>query len=285
MTASKLTNLLQALLQDNLISFELLESLDCLYKAEYENDPSVRKLWYLFCYHFLPKINKEWKLCLEGNRILQPTFLYEKLTTSDEAMALWFLKNCVPKMKEQSEKGWPDNIKKRIKKGVKQGEQELKNGLPDYIKFHTLISDFKNEEQGVLACRWSEMFWEELIANNPKLLKKGNCKDQLEDTYQLNEECKGEVIVLPGIDNSDNHQSINLLSCYNMRKALKTKNTTAYNSNNGIQHLLTASTFTNSNDMETINQKENNNNVNQKENNNNGISFLLANEITNPTKV
>ena len=265
--------MLQALLQDDIISFELLESLDCLYKAEYENDPLVRKLWYLFCYHFLPKINKDWKFCLEGNRILQPTFLYEKLTTSDEAMTLWLLKNWVPKMKEHSEKGWPDNIKKKTKKGVKQGEQELKNGLPDYIKFHTLISDFKDKEQGMVACRWSDIFWEELVAHNPKLFKKRNCEDKLENANHLNEESKCEVIVLPGIDNNNNHQSINLLTCYNMRKALKTKNT---DSNNDIQHTCT-STFTDFNDKETTIQKENNNN---------GTSiFMEENEITNATKV
>jgi hypothetical protein len=60
-----------------------------------------------------------------------------------------------------------------------------------------------------------------LVANNPKLFKKRNCEDQLENYH---EEIQGEVIVLPGIDNNNNHQSMNLLACYNMRKALKTKN-------------------------------------------------------------
>jgi hypothetical protein len=262
------------LLQDEQISFDLLQSVECLYKEEYENDPMVRKLWYLVCYHFLPKINKDWKQCLEGNRILQPTFLYEKISTSDEALTLWLIKNWEPKMKENREKDWPNNVKNKSKKGIKQGEQELRAGLPDYIKFHTLISHFKDKEQGMVACRWSEIFWEELVARNPKLFKKRKYEDQSENINHLSEENKGEVIVLPGIDNNNNHQSINLLTCYNMRKALKTKNT---DSNNGIQHLLSTRTFTDSNDKENTIQKENNNNGT--------LKFMEENEILNSTTV
>jgi hypothetical protein len=92
----------------------MLNLIDCLYKEEYEEDENVRELWYLFCYHFLPKINKNWKLCLEGTRILKKTFMYENMiTTSDKAMTLWMIKNWEPKLKDQSEKGWPDNGKKK----------------------------------------------------------------------------------------------------------------------------------------------------------------------------
>jgi hypothetical protein len=264
------------LIQDDQLSFELLQSVDCLYKEEYENDPMVRKLWYLVCYHLLPKINKEWKHCLEGSRILQPTFLYEKITTSDEAMTLWLIQNWLPKMKDYSEKGWPDNVKNKAKKGIKQGEQELRAGLQDYIKFHTLISDFKDKEQGMVACRWSDIFWEELVANNPKLFKKPNSKDQLENSHHLSEEIQGEVIVLPGIDNNNNHQSMNLLSCYNMRKALKTKN---INVNKPLPRMNSPakngvlSNITNSSTIIT-------NNTN-KENNNNGTSIFTEHQITN----
>jgi len=261
------------LLQNNEISFELLQSLDCLYKTEYENDPNVRKLWYLICYHFFPKINKDWRLCLEGSRILQPTFLYEKLTTSDEAMALWMIKIWEPKMKEHREKGWPENTKIRSKKGIRQGEQELRNGQSDYIKFHSHISDFKNKEQGMVACRWNEIFWEELVTHNPQLFKKTNLEDQSGNVDHVQTEGKGEVLVLPGIDNNDHHQSMNLLNCYNMRKTLKVYNT---DTNNGNQN-TSSSIFTDSND---------NSNKNQKENNNNGASlFIEEHEITNQTGV
>jgi hypothetical protein len=260
------------LLQDNQISFELLESLDCLYKAEYEDDPNVRKLWYLICYHFFPKINKDWKQCLEGSRILQQTFMYEKLTTSDEAMTLWMIKIWNPKMKEHREKGWPDNTKIKTKKGIKQGEQELKNGLSDYIKFHTLITNFKDIDKGMVACRWNAIFWEELVTHNPQLFKKPNLEDQSGNVNHLIEKCKGEVLVLPGIDNNNHHQSMNLLNCYNMHKTLKVYNT---DTNNGIQHSST-SISTDSND---------NGNIIQKENNNNGAFIFEEHEITNPTKV
>jgi hypothetical protein len=63
--------LFEDLIQNGQLSFQMLNSLDCLYKEEYEEDENVRELWYLFCYHFLPKINKNWKLGLEGTRILK----------------------------------------------------------------------------------------------------------------------------------------------------------------------------------------------------------------------
>lgn len=261
------------MLQDNQISFELLQSLDCLYKVEFENDPNVRKLWYLICYHFFPKMNKEWKQCLEGSRILQQTFLYEKITTSDEAMTLWMIKIWEPKIKEYtSEKGWPDKTKNNAKKGIKQGEHELKAGLPDYIKFHNHISDFKNKEQGMVACRWNEIFWDELVTRNPQLFKKPNLEDQSGNANHLNEANTGEVLVLPGIDNNNHHQCINLLNCYNMRKNLREFNT---ETNNGIQHTST-SISTDSNDNGIITQNENDNN---------GASLLMQQEITNVTKV
>ncbi len=53
--------LFEDLIQNGQLSFQMLNSLDCLYKEEYEEDENVRELWYLFCYHFLPKINKNWK--------------------------------------------------------------------------------------------------------------------------------------------------------------------------------------------------------------------------------
>lgn len=203
---------------------------------------------------------------------MQPTFLYEKITTSDEAMTLWFIKNWEPKMKRQCERGWPDNLKKnKPTKGVKSGEQELRAGLADYIKFHSIISEFKDKEKGMVANRWNDIFWDELIVQNPNLIKKqpSNVEDQSDD---ISIECKqDEVLVLPGIDNKTNDQSINLLSCYNMRKVFKTN--TESNSSNSQQHT-------------NINTNDNGNETQPRdENNNNGTSSLFLDEIKNQTSV
>jgi hypothetical protein len=257
----------------------MLNSLDCLYKEEYEEDENVRELWYLFCYHFLPKINKNWKLCLEGTRILKKTFMYENMiTTSDEAMILWMIKNWEPKLKDQSEKGWPDNVKKsKTKQGGKLGEQELRAGLKDYIQYHNLVNDFKNKENGAVACRWAEIFWEELVARNPNMFKKSNGRDDLAGSGNIGKETnQGEVILLPGIDNQKQNQNINLLSCYNMRKSIKS--VTELNANG--KNLST--TFLNDNGT-PIQNGTNNNIVNSTINEQ--PNHIDMDEVTNITKL
>jgi hypothetical protein len=117
--------------------------------------------------------------------------MYENIiTTSDEAMTLWMIQNWEPKLKDQSEKG------------EKLGEQELRAGLKDYIQYYNLINDFKNKENGAVACRWAEIFWEELVARNPNMFKKSNRRHDLASSENIgNETDQDEVILLPGIDN------------------------------------------------------------------------------------
>ena len=212
------------MLQENTISFDVLDKLDCLYNDQFENDPNVRELWYLICYHLFPKINKNWKQCLEGSRILQQKFLYDAITTSDEAMTLWFIMTWIPKLKEQSELGWPEEIKRsKSRKGIKQGEQELKNGLPDYVRYHALIAQFKDKENGFVACRWNDIFWEELVARNPNLAKKRyNDTAMALTATNAAPEAEKSILILPGIDHKNKNQKVNLLNAYNARKVSKT---------------------------------------------------------------
>jgi hypothetical protein len=249
------------LIKNGQLSFETLSSIDNFYKEEYEDNAEVRKMWYIFCYHFLPRINKDWKHCLEGSRVFTQTFLYQKITTSDEAMTLWFLKNSEPKMKALCENDWNGGLQGTKKQGQKQGEQELRAGLKEYVQLHNMITTFKDKENGIVANRWNEIFWEELVKRNPKLAKKRDDKEQAVFNNKLEEEISEDVLVLPGIDCKKNNQSINLLNVHNMRKSLKTNNNELYVSNvNGS------------------------NNV-QNENSENGALLFNENEVTNKTSI
>jgi hypothetical protein len=254
------------LIKNDQLSFEMLALVDCFYKEEYENDEEVRKMWYMFCYHLLPRINKDWKHCLEGSRVYTQTFLYEKITTSDEAMTLWFVQNIGPKLKSLCENNWNETAhQKKQQRGVKQGEQELKAGLKDYIALHNLISAFKDKDNGIVANRWNDIFWEELVKHNPNLAKKRNDKDQNKASINKStEEASGDVIVLPGIDCKKKNQNINLINVYNMRKSLK-----GYNNN----FLLSKE------------NDSNNETGTQNENIENGSSVFNADEVKNKTGV
>jgi hypothetical protein len=186
---------LQALLKSNELAFEMLESLNCFFKDGFEQDENVRKVWYIFCYHFLPLINKDWKKCLVGTRLLKPTFLYDHITTSDQAMVLWFLKNLEPKMKLRKANNWPP----ATSNNPVEGEQELKAGLKDYISYYNLISEFESKEEGEVAGRWSDIFWDTMIVEHPRIYK----KEILEgETYsgENNSEEQEALIILPGLD-------------------------------------------------------------------------------------
>lgn len=57
---------------------------------EYINDKNVRHAWYIFCYHFLPICNKDWKDNLHKDRLQKETIMYKFITTSDEAIVQFF---------------------------------------------------------------------------------------------------------------------------------------------------------------------------------------------------
>ncbi len=246
------------------LSFQTLAACEYFYNEEYENNEEVRKMWYIFCYHFLPRINKDWKHCLEGSRVYKQTFLYQFITTSDEAMTLWFLKTSEPKIKKLYDNDWKEDLERSKKQGQKQGEQELKAGLKDYIKFHNLISAFKDRENGIVANRWNEIFWEELVTRNPNLANKGDDKEQAVSNKKSAEEMSGDVFVLPGIDCKKNNQSMNLINVHNMRKSSKTNKNDLY--------------ISCGNDSNNVTTAHNVNNEDE-------ASHLMNNVITNQTSI
>ena len=102
--------------------------IDFFYDSTLEKEDGVRRMWYIYCYHFLPKINKEWCNALHSSRLRKKTFIFDYITTSDEAMTRWFLKIWEPKIKEQWKNKWPI-----VPRSYGDGEHELKAGLKDYI--------------------------------------------------------------------------------------------------------------------------------------------------------
>jgi hypothetical protein len=187
---------MQALLKSNEVTFDMLESLNSCFKDGFEQDQNVRKVWYVFCYHFLPLINKEWKKCLVGTRLLKPTFMYDHITTSDQAMVLWFLKNLEPKMKLRKANNWPPTINNSV-----EGEQELRTGLKDYISYYNLILEFEAKEEGELAGRWSDIFWETMIVQHPKIYKKDMQEGEQYSGGKDSEE-QESLVILPGLDHA-----------------------------------------------------------------------------------
>ena len=202
-----------ALFKSNQLSFEMLESIQKFYKEGFEQDKNVRSLWYLFCFHFLTVINRDWKNCLKGSRVLKPTFLYEHISTSDQAMVLWMIKSWEPKIRDQAERNWPG-----FENTAAEGEQELRAGLQEYIGYYTLISNFKQKQDGELACKWSDIFWEEMVVNHPNIYKKGSTEIQ-NQLLENNEQSSEDAVVLPGMDDDNN----DLIGAFNKRKSIKKK--------------------------------------------------------------
>jgi hypothetical protein len=170
--------------------------MDNFYSPEHELNEDVRKMWYVFCFHFLPKVNKEWKDCLQGSRLRKKTFIYNHITTSDEAIVNWFIKLWEPKIKEQYQKGWPI-----VPKSLGEGEQELKQRQKEYIRIHHNVHTYKSKDNGELACKWNDIFWEEVVANNPKVFK--DTIHNLDKNIPETSLAIGEDDVLPDIDDDN----------------------------------------------------------------------------------
>jgi hypothetical protein len=128
------SNTLPDLLKSNKIGFDLFESMNGFYKKEFENDKNVRKMWCIYCNHFLSKVSKEWNEATKEDRLRKKTLLYKHVTTSDEAIIQLFIKIWLPKLKEQAEKEWPV-----VPKSTGKGEQDIKKWKDEYIKIYNSI--------------------------------------------------------------------------------------------------------------------------------------------------
>lgn len=186
------------MIKNSQLDFASLQHLDLFYDSKFEQDKDVRNMWYIFCFNFLSKINKDWNNCLQPSRLRKKTFLFDHITTSDEAMTQWFIKHWEPKIKEQQENGWPPMEKSRG-----EGDHELKAGQKDYVALYQKILQSKTIENGELACRWNDIFWEEMESNHPIAF----IEDQAQSTTAVMNESKSnlneEIIVLPDIDDEN----------------------------------------------------------------------------------
>ena len=161
-----------------------------------EHDPNVRYMWYILWYYFLPKVNPNWKSFLKVNTIKKKELIYDYITTSDEAVTLWFLDLLLPKVQEQHAKNWPV-----VPKSSGEGDQESRTKKKEYSIIYKKIHDSKKLNQGELACCWSNVFWEELTVRHPSMFKSEvSNKKNLNTSNEENE----EEIFLPDIDEEDN---------------------------------------------------------------------------------
>lgn len=256
----------------------MLESLDSLFKDGFEENKDVRQLWYVFCFHFLSQINKNWKASLEGSRLLKPTLMYDHITTSDQAMVLWFIKIWEPKIKSLSENGWPV-----LPKATGEGEQELKAGLKDYIRYYNMVAAFEQRDKGALALKWNSIFWEELILNHPNIFKKGNPQGQDHVNNDRQQEGNEEVLVLPGIDADKNHLRGNYFRQNSTVVPPTTINAgTTYINNSNVASVDSQNS---QNDDNNDNGESSNTTVQENNNSNSLPNNFFLDEIKNPTNI
>ena len=173
--------------------------MNCFYDPKYEQDRDVQYMWYIFCYFFLTKINKEWKDNLQPARLRKKAFLFDHITTSDEAMTRWFLKLWEPKIQDQINHDWPI-----IGKSQGEGEQELRKGLNDYVAIYSSIAQSKLIDGGDLACKWNDIFWAEMEKHHAEAFRETSfVTNPILPSSALNN--REEAVILPDIDDDDNY--------------------------------------------------------------------------------
>jgi hypothetical protein len=109
------------------------------------------------------------------------------------------------------------------------------------------------------------------------MFKKSNGRANVSGNENIGKETDhGEVILLPGIDNQQHNQNVNILSCYNMRKSIKSVTESSSSVNN------LSSTYVNDNGK-TISNDINSNNGNTTTNLQQ--QHINMDEVTNITKL
>jgi hypothetical protein len=191
------------------MDFDLLSEIGSFYDPNAEKNEKVRRMWYIYCFHYLSKINKDWKKELDPSRLRKKTFIYKHITSSDEAMTQWFLKIWQPKIEDERNKGWPP-----VEKSQGKGEQELKAGLTDYVAIHHKIVEGKKQESGALALRWNDIFWEEMVINHPTAFNEAPSV-MFTDMPSISEATSKDLVVLPDPDDDDD-----LLELFKQRESL-----------------------------------------------------------------
>lgn len=182
------------MIKGNHINFDWLPDMNKFYEAQYEADEKVRKAWYLFCYHFLPIVNKDWKLSIQSDKLKQKTFIFKHITSSDEAIVHWFLLLWEPKLREEQMQGWPSK-----NKSYGEGEHEIKARQQEYVQIYRKIDFFKRQNSGKAALKWNDIFWEEVVKHHAESFVTG----RLKKSSTKHAESMIDSIPLPGVDSND----------------------------------------------------------------------------------
>jgi hypothetical protein len=79
--------------------------------------------------------------------VRKKTPIYKHITTSDEAVASWFITMLHPKLQDQCNRGWP-KLPRNTGKGE---EQELKIHQKLYVQLYRSIQDNRKKDNGGVA--------------------------------------------------------------------------------------------------------------------------------------
>jgi hypothetical protein len=187
------------MIKNNQWNFDSIQLMKHFYDPSYEFDKDVREAWYIYCFYFLPKVNKGWKDCLQTSRLRKKTCLFNHVTTSDEAIVQWFLELWVPKIAEEQKNNWPVQ-----KKSFGEGEHEIKARQKEYVLIHNRVHYGRQREGKEVAFKWDDVFWQEAVVKNPNAfaeesIEKSKGNTLIYEQVQEEEAC----IPLPGLDNND----------------------------------------------------------------------------------
>jgi hypothetical protein len=174
------------------IDLAFIDNMKNFYKMEFINDTNVRNAWYIFCFHFLPICNKDWKDNLQKDRLRKETIMYKFVTTSDEAIVQFFLELWAPKIKEEEKNNWPE-----VSKSYGTGDQELKARIDDYSLIHQTLTKYKNHNEGEFATLWNNAFYAELKLHHPTAFAQVNETNSEPSNFIIESKIG---IPLPGID-------------------------------------------------------------------------------------
>ena len=180
------------MIMKNQIEFSHLDQMDKFYDPAFVDDTKVREAWFVFCYYFLPKVNKTWKESLQKSRLKKTTCIFTSITTSDEALVKWFVQLWKPKLEEDERNGWPKQSNK-----FGEGEHEIKTRLREYILIHQSISNSRAGNNLQNGLQWDAVFWEEVKKRFPSVFQEKFAKSSNALIGNENE----DGFSLPGLDN------------------------------------------------------------------------------------
>jgi hypothetical protein len=166
---------LKDLLHANSGSLFDMTLMDKFYKLEFEDNPQVRKAWYVYCFHFLRQVSNGWNTALSTRNVKNRTSMVNLITVSDEALVRWLMKIIFKELTTLETNNCSNNKPAKI-------TRDTKSKLWMYKLEHQNIRSDKMDKNVVE--KWNDIFWEECLQRNNDLfqvvkrVRKNNNKDE-----------------------------------------------------------------------------------------------------------